>query len=522
VLARHARGHPRDGRDGAAGLCLLRGPEGRRRRLRRDARRAHLRAGGEGARRRRDRRRRGRRPRHEAGARPAGRGRGHQHGAAPHDRARGGGRAPPRGLRGRAQNHDLRARGRGDRPKDLQSPARHRGRDLHPRHERHRPPHERAGARRHDRGRAARARGARRAGGHPDPRQLRRGISAADGPAGAHPARDDLELLRRQPGSGRGRGLRDGAHRGAPGQAREAGGRRHEHALAHGRLPRRDLHGARGAGGRGSEDAARAHGKPDLGRLPRDPGRRGAAGGRHGDDPAEGAGAPGRAGGPPARGRRDLQPRIRAARRDGRGTKNLERVEAAAMKYGILYGVSVGPGDPELMTVKAVRILERCPVVAAPRTAGEKTLALDIASGAADLTGKTILNLEFAMTRDPAELAASHRAAADTLENELREGRDVAMLNLGDVSVYSTFAYMMELLRADGFESVMIPGVPSFCAVAAALGTGLTEMNEPLHILPAGGMAVDEALRLPGTKVLMKTGRAMPAGETQDVRCALV
>jgi precorrin-2/cobalt-factor-2 C20-methyltransferase len=85
------------------------------------------------------------------------------------------------------------------------------------------------------------------------------------------------------------------------------------------------------------------------------------------------------------------------------------------------------------------------------------------------------------------------------------------MLNLGDVSVYSTFAYMMELLRADGFESVMIPGVPSFCAVAAALGTGLTEMNEPLHILPAGGMAVDEALRLPGTKVLMKTGRAMPA-----------
>jgi precorrin-2/cobalt-factor-2 C20-methyltransferase len=181
------------------------------------------------------------------------------------------------------------------------------------------------------------------------------------------------------------------------------------------------------------------------------------------------------------------------------------------MKYGILYGVSVGPGDPELMTVKAVRILERCPVVAAPRTAGEKTLALDIASGAADLTGKTILNLEFAMTRDPAELAASHRAAADTLENELREGRDVAMLNLGDVSVYSTFAYMMELLRADGFESVMIPGVARVFAVAGALGTGLTEMNEPLHILPAGGMAVDEALRLPGTKVLMKTGRAMPA-----------
>ena len=69
----------------------------------------------------------------------------------------------------------------------------------------------------------------------------------------------------------------------------------------------------------------------------------------------------------------------------------------------------------------------------------------------------------------------------------------------------------MDLVRAAGYKTVMIPGVPSFCASAAALGRSLTEMNEPLHILPAGGrLSLPEALALPGTKVLMKAGRQLP------------
>lgn len=87
----------------------------------------------------------------------------------------------------------------------------------------------------------------------------------------------------------------------------------------------------------------------------------------------------------------------------------------------------------------------------------------------------------------------------------------MALLTLGDVSVYSSFCYVMDLVRAAGYETVMIPGVPSFCASAAALGRSLTEMNEPLHILPAGGhLSLPEALALPGTKVLMKAGRQLP------------
>mgnify|MGYP000270076301 CR=1 FL=1 len=179
-------------------------------------------------------------------------------------------------------------------------------------------------------------------------------------------------------------------------------------------------------------------------------------------------------------------------------------------RNGVLYGVSVGPGDPELMTLKAVRCLEKCPVIAAPQTAGGRMLALDIARDAVGLDGKTILPLRFAMSRDPEMLRASHEEAARAVKEYLDAGQDVAMLNLGDVSVYATFGYLQEILEAEGYKTVRIPGVPSFCAAAARLGRSLTEMDLPVHIVPAGGFPLEEALDLPGTKVLMKSGRALP------------
>lgn len=179
------------------------------------------------------------------------------------------------------------------------------------------------------------------------------------------------------------------------------------------------------------------------------------------------------------------------------------------VRRGIFYGVGVGPGDPELLTLKAVRVLEQCPVVAAPRTKSGGMLALEIASGAVDLGGKTVLPLDFSMERDREKQRAAHRAAADAVEGYLAQGMDVAMLNLGDVSIYATYSYLMELLRARGYETAMIPGVPSFCAVAARLGISLTEMDAALHIAPGRG-ALGETLDLPGTKVLMKSGRQMP------------
>lgn len=178
-------------------------------------------------------------------------------------------------------------------------------------------------------------------------------------------------------------------------------------------------------------------------------------------------------------------------------------------RIGVLYGVSVGPGDPELMTLKAVRCLEKCPVIAAPQTAGGRMLALDIARGAVGLDGKTILPLRFAMSRDPEMLRASHEEAARAVKEYLDAGQDVAMLNLGDVSVYATFGYLQKILEAEGYETVRIPGVPSFCAAAARLGQSLTGgMEAPLTIAP--GRHAAEVLAAPGTKVLMKSGRQLP------------
>lgn len=172
--------------------------------------------------------------------------------------------------------------------------------------------------------------------------------------------------------------------------------------------------------------------------------------------------------------------------------------------------MGVGPGDPELITLKAARVLERCPVIAAPRTQSGEMLALDIVRGAVDLSGKTILPLAFTMSQDRAVLQASHEAAADAVQPYLDRGQDVAMPNLGDVSIYATFGYLMGILTGGGYEAVMVPGVPSFCAVAARLGTSLTTAASPLHILPASRDTLAEQLELPGTKVLMKSGRQLP------------
>lgn len=176
---------------------------------------------------------------------------------------------------------------------------------------------------------------------------------------------------------------------------------------------------------------------------------------------------------------------------------------------GVCYGVGVGPGDPELITLKAVRVLTRCPVIAAPQTRSGEMLALDIVRGAVDLAGKTILPLTFTMSQDKAVLQASHEAAADAVQAHLDRGEDVAMPNLGDVSIYATWGYVMQVLEGRGYETVMIPGVPSFCAAAARLNAILVSWGSPLHIIPVGKGPVAPLVEQPGGKVLMKAGRGL-------------
>lgn len=178
------------------------------------------------------------------------------------------------------------------------------------------------------------------------------------------------------------------------------------------------------------------------------------------------------------------------------------------MEKGMLYGVGVGPGDPELLTVKAVNILRAAHVIAAPRTEGGGQAALDIA--APYIRGKPVLCCAAPMSRDRAAALASYREAAGEICSLLDRGKTVAFLTLGDPTVYSTYMNVHRLVRQAGYDAVLIPGVPSFCAAAARLGISLCEGNQRLLIVPAGYPGLEESLDVDANKVLMKAGHSLP------------
>ena len=179
------------------------------------------------------------------------------------------------------------------------------------------------------------------------------------------------------------------------------------------------------------------------------------------------------------------------------------------MNQGKLYGVGVGPGDPELLTIKAQRIIRQSPVLAVPDAGrGEKT-ALAIAGELAE--GKQLLYCAAPMIRDEAQLDAAYEQNADLVCAQLDQGKDVAFLTLGDPTVYSTYLYLHRKVVARGYETEIIPGVPSFCAVAARLGMALCEKSERLLIVPASHKDVSDCLDLDANLVFMKAGREIGA-----------
>ena len=179
------------------------------------------------------------------------------------------------------------------------------------------------------------------------------------------------------------------------------------------------------------------------------------------------------------------------------------------MNRGKLYGVGLGPGDPELMTRKAERIIRQSPVLAVPdKGRGEKT-ALAIAGELAE--GKELLTCAAPMVRDEAALDRAYEANADAVCAALDQGKDVAFLTLGDPTVYATYIYLHKKVAARGYEAEIVPGVPSFCAVAARLGAALCEKSQRLLIVPASHGDMDDCLDLDANLVFMKAGRELGA-----------
>lgn len=176
---------------------------------------------------------------------------------------------------------------------------------------------------------------------------------------------------------------------------------------------------------------------------------------------------------------------------------------------GMFYAVGVGPGDPAWMTRQACDVLGFCPVIAAPRSVSGEMPALEVARGAVDLSRKSILPLKFTAARARSARNAEYVRAAGSIARVLDAGLSVAMVNLGDVSICATAYDVLDELRRRGYATQMIPGITSFCAVAATLGTSLTDMDSPLHIYPGEEKNLDTALELSGTKVLVKSGKTV-------------
>ena len=178
--------------------------------------------------------------------------------------------------------------------------------------------------------------------------------------------------------------------------------------------------------------------------------------------------------------------------------------------WGTFYGVGVGPGDPQLLTLRAVQVLQSVPVIAIPKSRLDReSVAWEIARPHCN-AGATLLELELPMTSDQAILAAAWREAAAAILVKLQTGLSVAFITLGDPSLYSTYNYLVQelnpLVPAGIIET--IPGISALSLAAARLNIPLAVGDEPLLILPSAE-DVDNYLGF-ANLVLMKVSRRLP------------
>jgi precorrin-2/cobalt-factor-2 C20-methyltransferase len=174
---------------------------------------------------------------------------------------------------------------------------------------------------------------------------------------------------------------------------------------------------------------------------------------------------------------------------------------------GTLYGLGVGPGDPELLTLKALRVLQACPVVAYPAPDHGQSFARGIC--AEHLTGEQTevpIVVPMRVARFPAQEV--YDEAAQTLRGHLDAGRDVAVLCEGDPFFYGSFMYLFQRLAAD-YRWEVVPGVSSLMTSAAVLGQPLAARNDLLTVVPgpSSDSVIRDALTRSDALAFIKVGR---------------
>lgn len=173
---------------------------------------------------------------------------------------------------------------------------------------------------------------------------------------------------------------------------------------------------------------------------------------------------------------------------------------------GIFYGVGVGPGDPELLTLKAIKVIQAADVIIAPQTEkNPESVALSI-SRSYITAGTEILKMVFPMVSQKKALTAAWQNNETQISNLLQQGKKVVFLTLGDPMLYSTYIYVYRLLKESGYPIDTIPGISSFSAIGSFLGCPLAEGDEVLSILPATAddKTIDRVMAVSDSVVLLK------------------
>ena len=176
------------------------------------------------------------------------------------------------------------------------------------------------------------------------------------------------------------------------------------------------------------------------------------------------------------------------------------------IELGRLYGLGIGPGDPELLTLKAHRILTSVPVIAYPTAENGKSLARAIV---ADFISPDRIEIPMAL---PFSVKRSSQPyydiAAEKISEHLTLGRDVAVLCEGEPMLYGTFIYLFERLSGQ-FPTEIVPGISSTMASAAMLGTPITFRNDVFSIIPAtlDAITLRDRLAVADAAEIVKLGR---------------
>ncbi len=178
---------------------------------------------------------------------------------------------------------------------------------------------------------------------------------------------------------------------------------------------------------------------------------------------------------------------------------------------GRFFGVGLGPGEPELVTLKAYRVLQAVDVIFVPRAEGRSSRVAEHILSGLGLEGEKLKHVSFPMTADRPALRERYLKTAGLIVERLRKEQDVAYVTIGDPLLYSTYIYLLDALGElwPGLCVETIPGITSYSAMASRFNYSLAEGSERVCIYPAGGnmKELEEVILSNHTTVIMKAGR---------------